>query len=135
MTPRPLVIFFSATILLPLIGCTTGEGVVDPVSAKAPITTLTPTKVIQMRTLATRVTLTLDDGYSIMLMEGTRWQYLGKVAPGSVYKPKKGTLMTNDETPKTFDIVTSEKQLLGLYFPAERRYEALPQPLYMVFQE
>ncbi|MEB0013015.1 hypothetical protein QN379_16365 [Glaciimonas sp. Gout2] len=133
MTPRPFALLLSVTILLPVFGCVTR---VDKLAAKPqPITPLTLADRNQMRTMLNRVIVRLDDGYSIMLMEGSHWMYRGTVPGGSVYEPKNGALETDDKHPKEFDIVTSGKQMIGLYFPNERRYTPLRHTLYLVFQD
>ena len=68
-----------------------------------------------------------------MLMDGSHWLYLGNVPNGTVYKPKTGMLMTNDKLPNEFYIVTSGKQLIGFYMPAQRRFSPLERPLYLTF--
>ena len=133
MTPRPVALLLSVTILFPMAGCVTRA---DKLALKpSPITPLILSNGNQIRTMLNRVIVTLDDGYSIMLMEGSHWLYRGTVPGGSVYQPKNGTLATDDKYPKDFDIVTSGKQMVGLYFPGERRYTPLKHTLYLVFKD
>ena len=133
MTRPPAAFLLSVTILVPLLGCVTRGD--SPAPKPIPITPLTLANGNLTRTMANRVTVTLEDGYSILLMEGSHWLYRGSVPDGKVYQPRKGTLLTDDKDPKEFNIVTSGKQLVGLYFPAGHRYVPLTQALYFVFQD
>lgn len=128
-----LAFFLSIVILTPLTGCTTRVARVAP--PQVSITPLTLADQIQIKTLATRVTVTLDSGYSIMLMGGSRWLHVGSVANGEVYKPNSGILETDDTAPREFYIVTSGKQLVGFYLPAERRFTPLKQALFLTFED
>lgn len=126
-----LAFFLSMVILTP--GCTTRVAHVAP--QQVSITPLTLANQIQIKTLATRVTITLDSGYSIMLMGGSRWLHVGSMPNGEVYKPNSGTLETDDTEPREFYIVTSGKQLIGFYLPTERRFTPLKQALFLTFED
>ncbi|WP_146177535.1 hypothetical protein [Glaciimonas sp. PCH181] len=118
-------------VIILITGCATRLAPVEP--PPSPVTLLTLANKPQIKILARRVTITLAGGYSIMLMDGSHWVYLGNVPDGKVYKPKTGMLMNNDKLPHEFYIVAAGKQLIGFYMPEQRLFTPLEQPLYLTF--
>ncbi|MGS0742565.1 hypothetical protein ACVBEF_12115 [Glaciimonas sp. GG7] len=132
MPLRSIACVLSTTLLMSGCCATSAASIAQP---EIPITPLTLANTTQIKTLARRVTVILDSGFSIMLMDGSHWRYIGTVPEGKVYKPKNGTLETNDKNPREFFIVTSEKKLIGFYLPSQHRYKPLEQSLYLTFND
>jgi hypothetical protein len=72
-------------------------------------------------------------GYRRKLKQGTKWNYVGTVSYGDVFKTKDQILTIEASHIYEAYIVVSSGKLVGFYLPVERSYSPLddPQVLYM----
>jgi hypothetical protein len=72
-------------------------------------------------------------GYNRKLKQGTKWNYVGTISYGDVFKSKDQTLTVEASNIHEAYIVVSSGKLVGFYLPVERSYSPLddPQILYM----
>ena len=76
-------------------------------------------------TLAEDVKISLDTGYNRKLKAGTRWDLIGKIEKGNVYKTKDQILTVEGSNIYEACIVVSEGQLVGFYLPGKNSFSAL----------
>lgn len=83
------------------------------------------------------VTVELDNLQTPKLIENSRWQMVGRLPIGGVYRPVNTTL--NIEEDQVFDaylIVSEENNMLqGFYFPAKKAYVVLEPPRQLTLQK
>lgn len=72
-------------------------------------------------------------GYNRKLKQGTKWDYVGSVSYGDVFKSKDQILTVEASNIYEAYIVVSSGKLVGFYLPVERSYSPLgtPQILYV----
>ena len=75
--------------------------------------------------LAEDVEISLDTGYKRKLKAGTRWECIGKIENGDVYKTKDQILTVEGSNIYEACIVVSEGQLVGFYLPANQTFSPL----------
>jgi hypothetical protein len=75
--------------------------------------------------LAEDVEISLDTGYKRKLKAGTRWECIGKIENGDVYKTKDQILTVEGSNIYEACIVVSEGQLIGFYLPANQTFSPL----------
>ena len=83
--------------------------------------------------LEQEVTVDPGQGYKRKLKQGTKWDYVGTVSYGDVFKSKDQILTVEASNIHEAYIVISSGKLVGFYLPVERSYSPLgdPQILYM----
>jgi hypothetical protein len=71
------------------------------------------------------VTVTLGTGYQRSILTGSRWERVGSVPQGDVYRPV-GTVFTIEgaNTHEAF-LVIRDSQIVGFYLPGERSFSPL----------
>lgn len=81
-----------------------------------------------------RVTLNLATGYQRSIITGSRWERVGVVAQGDVYRPV-GTVFTIEgaNMHEAF-LVVKDSQIAGFYLPGEGAYSALDTPVSLPFK-
>ena len=67
-------------------------------------------------------------GYNRKLKQGTRWNYVGTVTYGDVYKTNDQILTVEGSNIYEAYIVVSNDKLVGFYLPAEQSYSPLSKP-------
>jgi len=75
--------------------------------------------------LAEDVEISLDTGYKRKLKAGTRWECIGKIEKGDVYRTKDQILTVEGSNIYEACIVVSEGQLVGFYLPANQTFSPL----------
>jgi hypothetical protein len=75
--------------------------------------------------LADDVEISLDTGYKRKLKAGTRWECIGKIENGDVYRTKDQILTVEGSNIYEACIVVSEGQLIGFYLPANQTFSPL----------
>jgi len=72
-------------------------------------------------------------GYRRKLKQGTKWNYVGTVSYGDVFRSKDQILTVEASNIHEAYIVVSSGKLVGFYLPVERSYSPLGDPpiLYM----
>jgi len=76
-------------------------------------------------TLAQDVKISLDTGYNRKLKAGTRWDLIGKIENGDVYKTNDQILTVEGSNIYEAYIVVSEGLLVGFYLPAKHTFSPL----------
>lgn len=67
-------------------------------------------------------------GYSRKLKQGTRWNYVGAVSYGDVYKTNDQILTVEGSNIHEAYIVVSNDKLVGFYLPVEQSYSPISKP-------
>jgi len=78
--------------------------------------------------LVNDVKVRLSTGYSCQLKSGTKWDYVGTVEYGDVFKTKDQILTVEGSNIFEACIVVSEDNLVGFYLPVEKTYSPLSSP-------
>jgi len=73
--------------------------------------------------------INLGTGYSRILKKGTKWQYVGNVQYGDVFRTSDQILTVEASNIHEAYIVVSAKKLVGFYLPVERTYSPLSDPV------
>lgn len=83
--------------------------------------------------LEKEVNFVLDKGFRRKLKQGTKWNYVGNVSYGDVFRSKDQILTVEASNIHEAYIVVSAGKLVGFYLPVERSYSPLrdSQILYM----
>jgi len=83
--------------------------------------------------LEKEVNFVLDKGFTRKLKQGTKWNYVGTVSYGDVFRSKDQILTVEASNIHEAYIVVSGGKLVGFYLPVERSYSPLgdSQILYM----
>lgn len=72
--------------------------------------------------------VSLGTGYSRTLKQGTRWDYVGSVPQGDVFKTKDQVLTVEASHIHEAYIVVSSGKLVGFYLPVEKTFSPLGEP-------
>ncbi len=64
-------------------------------------------------------------GYSRILRKGTKWEAVGKVAEGVVYRSRDQILTVECSNVFEAYLVVTEKSLVGFYLPVEKAFSPL----------
>jgi len=67
-------------------------------------------------------------GYSRVLKSGTRWECVGVISQGKVYKTKDQILTVEASNIFEANLVVNNQQLIGYYLPVERSFSPLDEP-------
>lgn len=110
-------IFATAVLAASLCGCAAVRQ--QPVA-------FTPVTEGQQKALATMLALRLNTGYERSLAAGSRWQHIGRIAQGEVYKPYQHVFtIEGSHIHEAWLVVRDERSLVGFYLPAERSFSSL----------
>jgi hypothetical protein len=71
------------------------------------------------------VTLTLSTGYQRSILAGSRWEHVGFVPQGDVYRPVGNVLTIEGANMHEAFLVLRDGRVVGFYLPGERAYSAL----------
>lgn len=74
-------------------------------------------------------TIHLSTGYTRHLMPGSRWEHVGTLPEGNVYRAVNSVFTIEGRDVHEAYLVLRDNRLLGFYLPGEARYSALQQPL------
>jgi hypothetical protein len=83
--------------------------------------------------LAKAMTFPLGTGFTRTLREGTKWEYVGTVQHGDVFKSRDQVFTVEASNIHEAYLVVSEKRLVGFYLPVERTYSPLANPIELTF--
>jgi hypothetical protein len=70
-------------------------------------------------------TIDLGTGYTRVLKAGTRWNYVGKIENGDVFKTKDQILTVEASNIHEAYIVVSSEKIVGFYLPVEKTFSQL----------
>lgn len=68
-------------------------------------------------------------GYSRSLRKGTRWEAVGRVAEGIVYRSRDQTLTVECSNVFEAYLVIDGQHLVGFYLPVEKGFSPLSEPI------
>jgi hypothetical protein len=114
-----IAVFLSAASLL-LAACA-------PMVPSAPVEFTPAPEAVQGKPLELRVPLELklSTGYSRTLAAGSRWQPVGRVPQGIVYRPVNSVFSIEGRQVHEAYLVIDHAALQGFYLPGEARYSPL----------
>jgi len=84
--------------------------------------------------LINAIELRLDTGYSRKLKGETKWDHVGKIKQGDVYKTTDQILTVEGSNIFEAYIVVFKDQLVGFYLPVEKTYVSLPSSKKLEFE-
>lgn len=73
--------------------------------------------------------INLGTGYSRVLRNGTKWNYVGTLQYGDVFKTSDQVLTVEASNIHEAYIVVSSNKLVGFYLPVESSYSPLSEPI------
>lgn len=85
--------------------------------------------------LEKEVKVSLGTGYSRKLKQGTKWNYIGMISYGDVYKTNDQILTVEASNIYEAYIVVSSGKLVGFYLPAEQSYSPLSDSKELYFEK
>jgi len=85
--------------------------------------------------LVKNVNIQFDGGYKRILKQGTKWNCIGRIVQGEVYKTKDQILTIEASNVFEAYIVVSSRKLVGFYLPVEHAFSALEHPIDLVIDE
>ena len=77
--------------------------------------------------------LAFAGGYARTLAPGSRWQDVGKVDQGEVYRPYHDVFTIEGAHVHEAYLVVADERLAGFYLPYEKTFSPLPNPLPISF--
>jgi len=117
-------------ILVLLFPVLLGSCAFDLVSVKRhPATLDLSSNTVPSFTLAEEVEFTLDTGYKRKLNKATRWEYVGSLPQGNVFKTKDQIMTIEGSNIYEAYIVVMSDSLVGFYLPVEKTFSPLKKPL------
>jgi hypothetical protein len=78
--------------------------------------------------LEEQVTISLGTGYDRILKAKTKWDYVGKISYGDVFRTKDQVLTIEASNIYEAYIVISSGELVGFYLPVENTFSPLSSP-------
>ena len=78
--------------------------------------------------LAREINIDLGTGFSRALRSGTRWEPVGHIAQGDVYRTRDQVLTVEASNVYEAYIVVSSNNLVGFYLPVQKTFSPLPEP-------
>jgi hypothetical protein len=101
----------------------------------------TPAKLISYGSFDTFLTVTvikqtdfrLETGYTRSLNAGSRWERIGTITEGEVYKPKNSVFTIEGKHVHEAFLVIFNGHLVGFYLPVEFGFSKLPQTISVPF--
>ncbi len=85
--------------------------------------------------LAKNIDIQPSGGYSRTLKKGTKWNCVGRVTQGEVYKTNDQILTLEGSNIFEAYIVVSSKKLVGFYLPVEHTFSQLDYPIELSMNE
>jgi hypothetical protein len=79
--------------------------------------------------LARAETFPLGTGFTRTLRRGTKWDYVGALAHGGVYRSRDQVFTVEASNIHEAYLVVSEETLVGFYLPVEKTYSPLGKPI------
>lgn len=79
--------------------------------------------------LGKEIQVTLDTGYSRKLKDGVRWDYVGVIPPGEVFRTNDQILTVEGSNIFEAYIVVSSGKLVGFYLPVQKAFSPISNPI------
>lgn len=83
---------------------------------------------IESFTLTQDTKIDVGPGYSRTLKSGSRWECVGEIPQGKIYKTKDQILTVEASNVFEANIVVADQSLIGYYLPVERSFSPLDTP-------
>jgi hypothetical protein len=93
-----------------------------------------PSEANAPRVLARPLDILFDTGYRRSLAAGSRWQRVGSIGQGAVYKPHLDVFTLEGAHIHEAYLVVDNDSLVGFYLPAERGFSPLKNQLAIHFE-
>ena len=121
---RRSILAFCLCALLLSIGCA-------PKVKRIPATLIpiSQAEYIDSFNLSDDLIIVLHTGYKRKLKRGARWNFVGKIPEGNVFKSNDQLLTVEGAHVHEAYLVISNGQLVGFYLPVEKAFSALPAKL------
>ena len=82
-------------------------------------------EIVQSFQLTQDVSIDLPTGYQSLLKRGSRWDCIGKIAEGYIYKSVDQVLTVEGANVHEAYIVISDGELAGFYLPVEKAFSPI----------
>lgn len=106
-----------------------------PMVVSTPVTLAPHTGAAAAFQLKTGVRFSLPTGYARYLPAGSRWQAVGHLPQGIVYRPLNTVFTIKGRQAHEAQLVIDKARLVGFYLPAESRYSSLDVPIQLPLEE
>ena len=93
-----------------------------------PVEIRTGSACMESFTLTQDTKIDAGPGYSRILKSGSRWECVGELPQGKVYKTKDQVLTVEASNVFEANIVVAGQKLVGYYLPVERSFSPLEDP-------
>ena len=94
-----------------------------------PVEIRTGSTYMESFTLTQNTKIDAGPGYSRILKSGSRWECVGELPQGKVYRTKDQVLTIEASNVFEANIVVADQKLIGYYLPVERSFSPLDDPL------
>ena len=81
------------------------------------------------------IKVSVGSGYTRTLKKGTRWNCVGKISQGVVYKTKDQVLTIEASNVYEANIVVSDQKLVGYFLPVEDSFSPLDKPEILIMEK
>lgn len=120
------IIAFTLLALLQLMACASE---VKRIPSRLVLVPSSKGESIKSIYLTENVIVDLSTGYKRTLKQSTRWDFVGKIAEGDIYKPHDQVLTVEGAHVHEAYIVISNAQLIGFYLPVEKAFSPISPKL------
>lgn len=90
-----------------------------------------PEKYIQ---IAEEARVSSSAGYSRVIMSGSKWEYVGLISRGNVYKPFGHIFTIEGYHIHEAYLVVSDKRLIGFYLPVENAFSGVKKKILLKYE-
>ena len=122
------IIFFTLTILF--WGCAFDVIKIQ----KIPVEPYTSSQSKKTIAVEENLIIELSTGYKRTIKKGTKWQYIGQISYGDIFKTKDQILTIEGSNIYEAFIVVSNEQLVGFYLPVEQAFSPLSKPMAFTYK-
>jgi hypothetical protein len=95
---------------------------------QTPVEIRTGSACVESFTLTKDTKIDVGPGYSRTLKSGSRWECIGEIPQGRIYKTKDQILTVEASNVFEANIVVADQKLIGYYLPVERSFSPLDDP-------
>ena len=95
---------------------------------QVPVEIRTGSACMESFTLTQDTKIDVGPGYSRTLKSGSRWECVGEIPQGRIYKTKDQILTVEASNVFEANIVVADQKLIGYYLPVERSFSPLDDP-------
>ena len=81
------------------------------------------------------IKISAHSGFNRTLEKNTRWDCVGKISQGIVYKTKDQILTIEASNIYEANIVVSDQKIVGFYLPVEKSFSPISSPVPLIVNE